>query len=140
MRKVTANIKYEIVRETTEAMCTPGALFEALKEDFNPLQEDMYVLAMDVKNKIIKKFLVARGASSSLIITPAGIFRPVLLTGAVKFVVAHNHPSGEKKPSEEDICFTNKLKKEAKIMGMTFLDHLIFTESEYFSFCREDLI
>jgi DNA repair protein RadC len=54
--------------------------------------------------------------------------------------VAHNHPSGSLRPSEEDNEMTRRLKSAADILGINFLDHLIFSEKSYFSFRQEGLL
>ena len=65
------------------------------------------------------------------------ILQAALLTNSVAIILAHNHPSGNKTPSGEDIKTTNKIKEAAQIMRIRVLDHLILTDTGYYSFSDE---
>ena len=143
--EITYNVevkKYtiKVADSNSIAVSKPETVFECLKGDFNPLQEEMYLLIMDASNKIIEKILISKGSSNALYMTPADILRNVLRTASSKFILAHNHPSGNTKPSEEDLTFTDKIKKSSKIIGLSLLDHIVFTQNEYFSFKASGLI
>lgn len=122
------------------AISTPSTVFEALKEDFNPVQEEMYLLILNTKNKIIDKILISKGGHNSMAITPIEILRPIIMTNGNNFILAHNHPSGDINPSEEDITFTRKLKKAVDLLGLNLLDHVIYTDSDWYSFNKENLL
>jgi DNA repair protein RadC len=74
------------------------------------------------------------------IVHPREVFADPIQDRASAIVVAHNHPSGNLEPSDEDYGITRRLKKAADILGLNFLDHLIFSETSFFSFNREGLI
>jgi len=59
---------------------------------------------------------------------------------ATSLIVSHNHPSGNKKPSEADINITRKIKNAAALMDITLLDHIIVADRSYFSFADEGLL
>ena len=126
-------------KEATVLDC-PKIVFETLKEDFNATQEEMYLITLNTKNKIIEKTLISKGAHNTLMITPMEIFRPLMLSNGNNFIIAHNHPSGDTQPSEEDITFTRKIKKASEIMGCNLLDHLVYSDTEYYSFKSEGLL
>lgn len=94
----------------------------------------MYVLSLDVGNRVVSKVLVAKCGLGSVSIDPATIFRNVLMNPTNNFVLAHNHPSGNTTPSQEDIEFTRKIITGAKTLGLTMVDHLVYTSSGYTSF------
>ena len=115
----------------------PELVFEMVKNDFNPVQEEMYLLILDTQNKIIEKHLLSKGAIDATVITPAEIFRPVFLTNGNKFILAHNHPSGNCTPSKEDVVFTNRIKNAAEVCGLHLLDHVIYSADEFISLRKE---
>lgn len=121
-------------------LSSPELVFNCLKRDFNPMQEEMYLLTVDSQNKVIEKTLLAKGGTNVLYLAPSDIFRHVLLTASNRFVIAHNHPSGDTSPSEEDITFTGKVVKACKVMGLTLLDHVVYTSDKYYSFKAQGLI
>ena len=74
------------------------------------------------------------------IVHPREVFADPILDRASAIIVAHNHPSGNLQPSDEDNEITRRLSAAADILGVNFLDHLIFSEISYFSFRQEKLI
>ena len=117
-----------------EEISNPELLFKIVKKDFNPIQEEIYLLILNTRHTIIDKIMIARGALGQVAIQPADVLRQVLLTNGNRFILAHNHPSGNATPSEEDIFFTRKISKASEICGLLFLDHIIYTDKEYTSF------
>jgi DNA repair protein RadC len=65
---------------------------------------------------------------------------PVQATAASAVIVAHNHPQGELRPSDEYLKITKQLKEAAKVLGLSFLDHIIFNTKGYYSFAEKDEI
>jgi DNA repair protein RadC len=137
---ITKEYTLKIAEKLDTAISKPEILFEALKDDFNPLQEELYVLSLNVKHQIINKHLVVRGGHSSMTVVPADILRMPLIDGCNKIIIAHNHPSGDPEPSEEDITFTRKIKEGCKFLGIDLLDHLIYVTDDYYSFKKNNLI
>lgn len=142
-------IKYKVeVKEYTmklaeddkKGLSSPDRIFDCLKGDFNPLQEELYVLCLNAKNDLLEKKLVFKGGMSSLNISPSDIFRNVLLSAGNKFVMAHNHPSGNPEPSPEDVHATNKIIAGAKLLGLDMLDHIVYTNDAYISMRGEGLM
>ena len=119
---------------------TPEAVYKALQDDYSPIQEVMVIYGLNIKNKIILKKQVAIGSYNTIMCSPADIFQYLLLAGCRSFIIAHNHPSNELTPSQEDIVFTKKLEKACKYVGVNMLDHIIFTNKEYYSFKKNRLI
>ncbi|MDR0496904.1 MAG: JAB domain-containing protein, partial [Treponema sp.] len=84
--------------------------------------------------------IVTIGLVNRTIVHPREVFADPILDRASALVVAHNHPSGNLEPSAEDDEITSRLKAAGDILGVNFLDHLIFSENFYFSFRQEGLI
>lgn len=125
---------------SAEVVSHPTTVFNMLKDSFNPIQEEVYILILNTKNQVIDKHLVSKGGINTTLITPAEILRPIFLTNGNSFIIAHNHPSGSIEPSEEDIIFTRKIKKASEVCGLSLLDHVIYTSTSFYSFKKKDLL
>ena len=136
----TKTYQIKVAEDQAPTLCQPKIVFNILKEDFSPVSESMYLLSLNVKNQLIDKILIAKGTYNALMIKPIDIFRPLLATAGNHFIIAHNHPSGDAMYSEDDIVFTNKLKKASEVMGISFLDHIIFTDKEFVSLRQKGII
>ena len=87
----------------------------------------MFVLPLDANGKVLAKpALVSVGSEDGTTTIDAGtIFREALTRGAEEIIVAHNHPSGDPKPSKADIAMTETLRSAAKMLGVPLVDHII---------------
>ena len=74
------------------------------------------------------------------VLTPKSYTRLRIKVNAMGLILAHNHPSGNKQPSESDRNLTRKLKSAGKVLDIPVLDHLILTAEEYFSFADEGFL
>ena len=94
-------------------------------------KEAIFVLPLDADGrKITNPTLVAFGEEKSAVCEPKTIFRAVFNANAEAFLVAHNHPSGNPKPSRDDVEMTRKLMAGAELIGVRLLDHLIIGSPE----------
>jgi len=91
----------------------------------NIAEEQFIMLALDSKNYVIGSHLVSHGNLNSSIVHPREVFKRAFLNNAAAIIVAHNHPSGNIKPSKEDIKATQRLAEVGEIIGIELLDHLI---------------
>ena len=91
----------------------------------NETQEVIYLLTLSSKNRIISFTEIARGGTNFCNLSMCEIFKTVLLSSSPKFILVHNHPSGDPTPSENDIQVTNDIKKNAELLQLQFLDHLV---------------
>jgi len=106
------------------------------------LKKQEYFLSINLNgaNKVISNRVITIGLVDQTLIHPREVFSDTLKERAAKVIVAHNHPAGVLKPSEEDIKITRSLVDASKILGITLLDHIILTRNGYFSFKEEGLI
>lgn len=88
-------------------------------------EEYLYMICMNVKNKIIGVFEVSHGSVNSSIFSVREIFQKALLANAVSIIFLHNHPSGDPTPSREDVNVTERAIEAGKIVGVEVLDHII---------------
>lgn len=92
-------------------------------------EEYLYMICLNVKNKIIGVFELSHGNVNSSIVGVREMFQKALLANAVSIIVMHNHPSGDPTPSREDINVTKRMVEAGKIVGVEVLDHIIVGDS-----------
>jgi DNA repair protein RadC len=104
------------------------------------LLEEFKIILLDRKSSCIGVSNIATGGITGCVVDPKIIFATALKARATGIVLAHNHPSGNLKPSEEDLKMTKKLQSGGKILDISILDHLIVTSESYSSLADEGLI
>ena len=92
-------------------------------------EEYLYMICMNVKLEMTSVFEISHGNVNSSIVGVREIFQKALLANAVNIILIHNHPSGNCKPSREDIEVTKRLVEAGKILGVDVLDHIIIGEA-----------
>lgn len=103
-------------------------------------QEVFYVLFLNRNHEVEFEREFFRGGIAATIVDPRLIFREALSRLASAIIVAHNHPSGNLKPSEADIQITRKLAEGSRLFDIAFLDHLIISPQGYYSFADEGML
>jgi DNA repair protein RadC len=97
--------------------------------------EEMWAAFLNRDNRVIKTLFVNKGSKSQSVVNYQEVIRVALDCGASNIIIAHNHPSGNEKPSQPDITITERVKQAASFFEITLLDHIIVAgESRYFSF------
>lgn len=104
------------------------------------LVEQFYILLLDQANHCIGISNISTGGISSCIVDPKIVFATALKSKASSILMAHNHPSGNLKPSRADISLTEKLKYAGDFLDIRVTDHLILTPLKYYSFADEGLM
>lgn len=97
-------------------------------------KEHFVVLYLNARKQLVYKETVSIGTLTANLVHPREVFEPALKCSAAEVVVAHNHPSGDPEPSEDDRVITKKLKEAGAMMGIEVMDHIIIGKSSYFSF------
>ena len=97
-------------------------------------KEHFYVMHLDIRSKVKMVEVVSVGTLSASYVHPRETFRRAIVEGADKIIVAHNHPSGEVSPSEDDIQTTKLLHEAGGIVNIQMVDHIIFSTRKAFSF------
>lgn len=103
-------------------------------------QEKFCLLCLNASNKLIHYEFVSSGGLTSTVVDPKMIFKIAIQCLAVKLIVAHNHPSGNLKPSASDKAVTERIVNGAKVLGLHLMDHLIIADKKYFSFADEGIL
>src|SRR5690554_4680230 len=115
-------------------------LVENWDEDKLEFVEQFKVLLLNRANKVLGIFEVSTGGVSGTVADPKLIFVAAIKGNASAMILAHNHPSGQLKPSDADINVTKKLKDGGKYLEISVLDHIIVTSEGYYSFADEGLM
>ncbi|MEM9214685.1 MAG: DNA repair protein RadC [Cyanobacteria bacterium P01_F01_bin.150] len=111
---------------------SPDVAVSVLREDLMwAVQERFAVVLLDVKHQYLGKQVITIGTATETLAHPRDIFRTAIKHGATRILVAHNHPSGSVKPSNEDIALTRQLLEGAEVLGVPLLDHLILGKGSY---------
>ncbi len=102
--------------------------------------EQFWILMLNRANMVIDKRMISSGGTSGTVIDTKIILKYAIDRLSSGIIVCHNHPSGNLNPSEADKNITNKISQAAKMMDISFLDHIIIAEKAYFSFADSGLI
>lgn len=102
--------------------------------------EEFWVIFLKRNNLIIKTEFLSRGGVSGTVVDVKLILKAALENTASGIILAHNHPSGNLNPSQEDINLTKKIKEASQLLDITLIDHLIIGDSSYFSFADKGIL
>lgn len=125
------------IRSSSDAASIFNKLFD---KDTLLIQEEMVMLCLNRANHVVGFYRVSKGGVAGTVVDPKIIFTVALNSCASAIIIAHNHPSGQLKPSESDKTITRKLKEGGKLLDIEVLDHLIMTDQSYLSFADEGLL
>ncbi|MDR1507664.1 MAG: DNA repair protein RadC [Treponema sp.] len=119
---------------------SPDDAFNLVRHYGDRRQERFVCISLNGAHEVIAVRVVTVGLINRTIVHPREVFSDPLQDRASAVCVAHNHPSGKLVPSGEDNEITYRLKKAADILGLRFLDHLIFSDEGFFSYSRSGLL
>ena len=119
---------------------SPADVLPLLVDIRDQRREHFLCLYLNARNQVIHKEVVSIGSLSSSIVHPREVFQPAVSQSAASVVLAHNHPSGDVSPSQDDIELTRRLVEAGEIMGIDVLDHLIIGADDFLSLKERGLI
>lgn len=132
MRKLTWKITGKFGKDDPKVISSPESLVEqlpALRKTFKGLEESaveqFWVLLLDAKNAPIAVQICAIGTVNACPVHPRDIFKGAVAANAVAMIIAHNHPSGNCKFSQEDIALTSRVVNAGHVLGIRILDHVV---------------
>ena len=97
-------------------------------------QEQLRVLLLDAKNRLVGQRVVYQGNISQVMVRIAEVLRPAIVEAVPHLIMVHNHPSGDPEPSVADIALTREVYKGAKLLGLDLLDHVVIGGEHFVSF------
>ena len=102
--------------------------------------EVLRIIYVDAKLKVMETEILQKGSVSSVNINPRDIVSNALKKNASGIIMVHNHPSGDPRPSDNDVNATKRVKEACDTVGVTLHEHIIITPSDYYSFSQHHLV
>lgn len=134
-RRQVAEVKQKRVIENSRD------IYEIFKPRMANLpHEEFWILLLNRGLKVLGEKQISQGGTAGTVVDPKMIFKVALDEGALQIALAHNHPSGSLKPSQEDIHLTKKVCEAGKMLDILVIDHIIVTEAGYYSFADEGMM
>jgi DNA repair protein RadC len=118
----------------------PDDAFDLIRHYADRRQERFLCISLNGAHEVLAVRVVTVGLVNRTIVHPREVFSDPIQDRASAVCVAHNHPTGKLKPSGEDDEITRKLKAAAEILGLNFLDHIIFSTEGFFSYSQAGLL
>lgn len=120
------NLKPKVIRPSDVA----GIFMQELK---NEKHEKLKLILLNSKNEVVKNIELKTGSINQISVAPAEILKEVIKEELDKFILIHNHPSGDSTPSKADLDFTKKVEECSKLFKLNFLDHIVIGKDNYTS-------
>lgn len=134
MSEISRRMNRKVVSLNKVRLNRPDKVFEFYKDKINGSQEQFYCIYLDAGKKVIEEKLLFMGTANYSLVHPRDIFKEAYLLNASSIICVHNHPSGDVKPSKEDINMTIRIREVGLIMGIRLDDHIIIGDDKYYSF------
>jgi len=127
--------RYQKPSLTGASFCSSQDVAVYYQPRMKDLKKEMFrCILLNTKNKIIREEVVSIGSLSASIVHPRDTFKAAIRESAAAVIFIHNHPSGDIKPSQEDILLTRRLVQAGEVLGIQVLDHIIIGDGDHFSF------
>lgn len=124
-----------------ERISCSNDIFRIMQPKLSDLNyEEFWIITLNRNNKIIQSKKISRGGVAGTVADAKIIFNIALQDLASSIILIHNHPSGNTKPSEQDIALTKKIKQAADTLDIALLDHIIVAKNDYYSFTDNEVL
>jgi len=138
MRIREVEVRYKSGKNVQEVVSSPEDVARFMRDKVRGLcREKFFMLGVDNKNRVNVWEEVSSGTVSEAVIHPREVFQAAILCNCSSIILCHNHPSGVLAPSAEDKATTKRMKEAGEILGIPILDHVIVSESGYYSLKEE---
>jgi len=141
--KATFEISRRLSTQTpiykSKELTDPEKVYRLIKSKLKDYhKEHFYIIVLNSRNHSIAE--VSVGSLNASIVHPREVFAEAIKNKAASVIFAHNHPSGDPEPSEDDLVITKKLVESGKILGIEVFDHIIVVKDNFFSFKNKGII
>jgi DNA repair protein RadC len=120
-------------RASRLTILNPTSVARLIRSRISRDQEELWAIALSASKRILGIEMMFRGTADSCMVHPRDIVRFICETNATSYIVAHNHPSGELEPSEQDWVFTAKLVSCGELIEIPLIDHVVVTQKGHTS-------
>jgi DNA repair protein RadC len=136
------SIKYPEYSELPKKKITcPSDFYNLFNSILREESKEVFLVAwLSSSNRVQGFEIVSSGVLNASVVDPRGVFRSAIVANSANIIIAHNHPSGNPEPSNEDILITKKLVEVGKLIEINIFDHIIFADDKYTSFVESNLI
>lgn len=121
-------------------LINPLDVWDDLKDIRSHKKEHFIVYYLDSRNEEIKKEIISIGTLTANLVHPREVFEPAVKNLAAQILIAHNHPSGNPDPSDDDLHITKKLVEAGKILDIAIIDHVIVSAEKFYSFKEHNML
>jgi len=119
----------------------PEAVVKAVRAGIKDKAKEYFkLILLNHRNKIVGISTISIGTLNASLVHPREVFKDAIKHSAASIVLAHNHPSGDPEPSEDDLTITKRLTEAGKIFGVEVIDHIIIGKDRFFSFKEKGII
>jgi DNA repair protein RadC len=127
--------------EEKPRISSPEAVYRFIYPKLREQKKESFIaLYLDTKNQLIREEIISIGSLNANIVHPREVFKTAIAESAAAIIVAHNHPSGDPAPSQNDIDITRKLIETGRIVGIDLYDHIITGNGRFLSMKEQNLI
>ena len=131
----------ELIPEDKKGFLSGKDVFELMSPILSDEREEhFYVILLNRQNKLIDKIEISRGGITSTTVDARSVFKYALQRNATSVILCHNHPSGNDRPSGDDVSLTKKMKSAGEALDINVIDHVIIADKKYFSFADNSLL
>ena len=135
------SIELDLPAKRSITIRSPSDVFENYQSLFkDQVRERFVVFWLNSANKVIGFEIISEGILNSSLTHPREVFRGAIVSTSASIILAHNHPSGNVEPSQEDIAITKQLVESGRIVGIPVHDHIIFADNSYTSLAERGFI
>jgi DNA repair protein RadC len=118
----------------------PETVFELTRDIRSTNREHFVGFYLNSRNQVLRREVISIGSLNASIVHPREVYQPAIAVSAASLILAHNHPSGDPSPSEEDLAITRRLVEAGRLLGIEVLDHVIVARDAYASFKERRLL
>jgi DNA repair protein RadC len=118
----------------------PETVFQLTKDIRGANREHFVGFYLNTRNQVLRREVISIGSLNASIVHPREVFTPAIAVSAASLILAHNHPSGDPTPSEEDLAITRRLTEAGRLLGIDILDHVVVARDSYASFKERRLL
>lgn len=118
----------------------PENVFELTHDIRKSNREHFLGFYLNSRSQVLRREIISIGSLNASIVHPREVFVPAIAVSAASLVLAHNHPSGDPTPSEEDLAITRRIQEAGQLLGIELLDHVVVSRDSYASFKERRLL
>lgn len=137
LAEISITYKTTVKPSERQKIKTSAEAYNIIKQVYDPdtieHHEQFFVVLLNRANHVLGFSRLSQGGTSGTVVDVRIVFQLALKTNACGIILSHNHPSGQLRPSEQDLSITRKIKEAAKLFDIAVLDHVIMTSENYYS-------